>query len=195
MKFYNVEQNTEEWMAMRLGKFTASMFADLMQTPSTLGYQKAINRVVYERATGEQPESFSNEYMDRGHELEPMAKEAYELLTFNTVSNGGFFEVNEWIGASPDGVVNNEGIVEIKAPAFNTMIDYIVKNELPKTYFWQVQGQLWVTGLQWCDFMAYHPKLKPVVVRVYPDSEAFKTLDTTLAKAVELVLQRLKLVL
>lgn len=194
MKFHNVDQNTEDWMALRLGKFTASTFSDLMQSPSTIGYQKAINRVVYERATGEQPESFSNDYMDRGHELEPMAKDTYEMLTFNTVLNGGFFEFNEWVGASPDGVIGTDGIVEIKSPAFNTMIDYIIKNELPKTYYWQVHGQLWVTGRKWCDFMAYHPKLKPVVIRVERDETAIKTIEETLAKAIEIAKHRLTLV-
>ena len=194
MKYHNVTQNTDEWMALRLGKFTASTFSDIMGKPSTIGYQKAINKVVFERATGEQPESFSNDYMERGHELEPMAIDTYKMVSFNDVQNGGFFELNDWVGASPDGIVDSDGIVEVKSPSFNTMIDYIIKNELPKKYFWQVHGQLWVTNRNWCDFIAYHPKLKPVIIRVERDETAIKSLSESINKAIEIAKHRLTLV-
>jgi hypothetical protein len=74
------------------------------------------------------------------------------------------------------------------------MIDYIIKNELPKSYYWQVHGQLWVTGRKWCDFMAFHPKLKPVIVRVERDHTAIKTLEQTLDIAIDLAKSRLTLV-
>ena len=83
MIVHNVKQNTEEWMKLRMGKFTSSSFGDLFMKKTTAGYQNAINKVVFERLTGETPESFSNKWTDRGHELEPLAREAYELRTFN----------------------------------------------------------------------------------------------------------------
>ena len=177
MIHHKIDQNTDEWMELRKGKFTASTFSDLFMTKSTKGYRNAIRKVVYETMTGEQPESFSNDYMKRGTELEPVAREEYEKQTFNTVEDAGFFELNEWVGASPDGLVGEDGIVEIKCPAYSTMIDYLMKPELPKQYFWQVQGQLWVTGRKYCDFMCYHPKLKPIFVRVERDEEAIKDLE------------------
>jgi putative phage-type endonuclease len=185
MKRHLVEQNTEEWMELRKGKFTASSFSDLFMKPTTATYQKAIYRVVYERLTGEQPESFTNEYMERGHELEPLAREAYELETFNTIEEPGFFEFNPWIGASPDGLIGEDGLIEIKSPAFNTMINYMLEQKLPTQYKWQVYGQMYVTGRKWTDFMAYHPKLKPVIVRVERDEEIITQLDQQLKASIK----------
>ena len=180
-----VDQNTDEWMDLRKGKFTASGFKDLFATKTTAAYQKAIYRVVYERLTGEQPESFSNEYMKRGHELEPLARECYEKETFNEILDPGFFEFNEWIGASPDGLIGSDGMVEIKCPAFNTMINYMLTQNLPSIYKWQVYGQLYVTGRKWCDFMAYHPKLKPVIIRIERNNSIIDDLELKLIESIE----------
>lgn len=184
MKQHKVEQNTPEWMELRRGKFTASSFADLFTKETTAAYQKAIYRVVFERLTGEQPELFSNEYMQRGHELEPFAVKSYEMETFQTVEPGGFFELNEWIGASPDGLVGSDGLLEIKCPAYNTMIEYLLKGKLPSQYKWQVQGQLYVTGRKWVDFMSYHPKLKPLIIRVDRDEDMIKDLEAILEQSI-----------
>jgi putative phage-type endonuclease len=185
MKYFDINQNSEEWMALRLGKFTASSFGDLFATKTTAQYRKAIRKVAFERLTGESPESFKSEYMDRGHELEPFAREAYENYSFNTIQNGGFFEYNEWIGASPDGLVDDDGQIEIKCPAYNTFIDYIISKKLPTEYVYQVQGQLMVTGRQWCDFVAFHPKLPLVIVRVLPDPVIIKSIETALDVAIK----------
>ena len=184
MKHHKVEQNTDEWMELRQGKFTASSFKDLFMSKTTAGYQKAIYKVVYERLTGEQPESFSNEYMERGHELEPLARKVYEVETFNTVEEAGFFELSEWVGASPDGLVDDDGIVEIKCPAFNTMIGYLVDPKLPSQYKHQVHGQLLVTGRKWCDFMCYHPKLKPIIIRIERDEAFIKEIEDKLNESI-----------
>lgn len=173
----DIEQNTEEWLALRMGRFTASSFADLMGAKSNVGYKKAINNVVFELLTGKSPEGFSSEWMQRGHELEPIAREEYEMLTFNTVTDGGFYKYGEYIGASPDGNIDSDGLLEIKCPAPHTMIDYLSANKLPSTYRWQVQGQLFVSGRQYVDFFAYHPDLKPLLIKCYPveaDQEALR---------------------
>jgi putative phage-type endonuclease len=187
MKYHNVEQNSDEWYNLRKGKFTASTFKDLFMGKSTAGYEKAINTVTFERLTGESPESFTNDYMQRGHELEPFAIEAYEMETFNVVQNGGFFEYNEWVGASPDGLINNDGILEIKSPAYNTFIKYLKTQKLPKIYHWQVYGQLMVTGREWCDFIAYHPKFKPLIIRINRDEKIIDELQNKLNENIEIV--------
>jgi putative phage-type endonuclease len=194
MIHHKVQQNTEEWMELRRGKFTASTFKDLFAKETTAAYQKAIYRVAFEIATGEQPESFSNEYMERGHELEPAAIECYRMETFNDVEPGGFFEFNEYIGASPDGLIGSDGILEVKCPAYNTMIEYIIKQKLPSQYKWQVHGQLFVTGRKWCDFIAYHPKLKPVIIRIERDDDLMNELDQKLNESIEKVQTILKLI-
>lgn len=181
-----VEQNTPEWDALRLGRFTASGFRDLFAGKSTSTYQKAIKKVVYERLTGEQPESFHSEYMDRGHELEPFARDIYTSSRFPPieVQNGAFYELNEWVGCSPDGVVD-DGLIEIKCPSYGVMIDYLDKQSLPKEYYYQVHGQMWVTGALWCDFVAYHPKLPFLVLRVDRDDEVIKIIENEVNVAIE----------
>ena len=192
-KYFDIEQNTDEWINLRIGKFTASMFSDLMGSKNTLTYQKAINKVVFEILTNEVPENFTSGYMERGHELEPLAKELYSMMTFNDVSNGGFFSYGNYIGASPDGLIDDDGLLEIKSPSFNTMINYLLRESLPIEYKYQVQGQLFVTNRKWCDFMAYHPKLKPLIIRVERDEDIITDIQTRLNEAIETVINRIKL--
>ena len=184
-KFHNIFQNTDEWFEFRKGKFTASTFKDLFMSITTKGYEKAIYKPVFERLTDESPESFSSDYMERGNELEPLAVDLYEQETFNITSSGGFFELGEWIGASPDRLVGKNGLLEIKSPAYNTMINYLLKQELPNIYHWQVQGQLYVSDREWCDFMAFHPKLKPLIIRVKRDENEIKKLENKLFESIE----------
>jgi len=184
MIHHDIEQNTEEWMELRKGKFTASSFKDLFMAKSTKGYQNAIYKVVYERMTGESPENFTNDYMQRGHELEPLAREEYEKQTFNEVLDPGFFELNEYVGASPDGLIGEDGLLEIKCPAYSTMIDYLLNPKLPSIYQHQVHGQMWVTGRKWCDFLAYHPKLKPIIIRVERDETIIVEIEAKINEAI-----------
>jgi len=184
MKHFDIAQNSDEWMEIRRGRFTASSFADLFMSKSTAGYKKAIRKVVYERLTGESPESFKSDYMDRGHEIEPLAREQYEINSFNTVKNGGFFELDEWVGCSPDGLIDDDGLLEIKSPAYNTFIDYLLSGQVPSEYTYQIQGQLYVTGRKWTDFVAYHPSLPIIIIRVYPDSAIIEQIKTNLAVAI-----------
>lgn len=182
--FHNVEQNTPEWLELRKGKFTASMFKDLFAKETTQTYQDAIYKVAFEVLTGESPESFTNEYMQRGHELEPEARTWYEFQNDIEILNGGFFELNQWVGASPDGLVGEDGIIEIKSPKYSTMINYLIDAELPSIYKWQVQGQLYVAERGWCDFIAYHPKLPRLSIRIERDDKAIKELDEVLKTAI-----------
>lgn len=164
---HNMAQGSQEWFAVRLGKFTASHFADLMSGKTTKGYEKAIYRVVYERLTGEMPDDFKSGYMDRGNELEAAGLELYSDLKFYNVQRVGFVERDEWTGCSPDGLIGTDGMIQVKAPAYNTMINYLVKREIPTEYRWQMQGEMMITGRKWSDFMAYHPKLRPVITRLF----------------------------
>ena len=106
------------------------------------------------------------------------------MLTFNKVRNGGFVELNEWVGGSPDGFLN-PGLVEIKCPKYSTMIDYLISKQLPKIYEKQVQGQLYVTGAKWCDFMCYHPKLKPLIIRIERDESIISEIKEKLEESIE----------
>ena len=185
MTHHLIDQNSEEWDTLRLGKFTASSFKDVFAATSTSTYQNRIKQVAYEKLTGEHPEFFVSDYMDRGHELEPFAREQYETTTFSIIKDGGFFELNEWVGASPDGIIDgmNAGI-EIKSPAYSTMMDYLKSRKLPSTYKWQVYGQMWVCGFDFIDFVAYHPKLPFLITRIDRDEKIIKELSDQVDKAI-----------
>lgn len=192
MTYHDIQQNTEEWLRLRLGKFTASMFKDIMAKDTTAGYSNVIYQAVYERLTGEITENYTNEWMERGKELEPEARLWYEL-NYNEVSNGGFF-CDDWVGASPDGLIGADGLIEIKCPKPSTHIQYLMDNELPSIYRWQVQGQLYVTDRKWCDFVSYHPKLKPLIIRVNRDEQIITELRKKLSLAILKTKQILEIV-
>jgi hypothetical protein len=168
MIHHEIDQNSEEWDALRLGKFTASTFADLFMKKETAGYKKAIIKVAFERVTGECEESYSNKWMQRGHEKEPFAVENYELLTFNTCEPAGFYEYDEFTGASPDRkIVGLNGGCEFKCPSFQVYNEYLETGKIPKDYYWQIVGQLLCTGWDFIDYMPYSsPKLKQILIRV-----------------------------
>lgn len=168
MIHHAIDQNSEEWDALRLGKFTASTFADLFMGKETKGYKNAIIKVAYERVTGESEESYSNKWMQRGHEKEPFAVENYELLSFNTCEPAGFYEYDEFTGASPDRkIIGLNGGCEFKCPSFQMYDEYLRTGKLPKDYYWQIVGQLLCTGWDFIDYMPYSsPKLKQILIRI-----------------------------
>jgi len=184
-QFHSIKQNSDDWDLLRLGRFTASSFKDLFMGKSTAGYEKAIYDPVYERLTGESPESFYGKWMERGHELEPFAKEQYEIDTFNEIQDGGFWTMGEWLGASPDGLIGKDGLFEGKAPAHNTQINYLISGELPKIYYWQIHGQMYVTDRNFVDFYAYHPRLQPLAIRVHRDEKVEQELISKLNESIE----------
>jgi predicted phage-related endonuclease len=193
MKFH-IEQGTDNWLNLRSGKFTASSIKNLFAKETTAAYQNEIYRVVFERLTGKRVESeYQSAYMKRGQELEPHARTRYELITFNKVDNGGFFEMTEWAGASPDGLIGEDGILEVKSPAFGTMIKYLIEKKLPNEYYYQVHSQLLITGRQWCDFVAFHPDLETLVIRVNADKAVMAEINKKIKESILKVKETLKL--
>ena len=193
MRVYpGIVQGTPEWLALRCGKFTASTIGDLFMKDTTAGYQDAINQVVFERITGDVPESFSNDYMKRGTELEPLAREAYELHTFNNVEQVGFIEHDEWSGGSPDGLLGDKGMLEIKVPKWSTLIGYILDDVIPKKYMYQMQSNLLFSEREWYDYWVWHPKFTPMLRRVNRDEKMISDIQTKLNEAIEISKERIK---
>lgn len=192
MIIHEVEQGTPEWFACRMGFFTASNFSNLFSKETTIAYQGTINRIVYERLTGESPETYQNEFMKRGTDLEPQAREAYELETFNKVHQVGFIEFNDWIGGSPDGLIGKDGILEIKCPKWDTLISYHLSDKIPSEYMYQMQGNLWVADRHWCDFYVWHPKFKPLLKRVHRDAAVIEEIRKRLEVAIDEAQKRIK---
>lgn len=176
-----MDQNSESWYEIRIGKITGTRFKDLMAGKSTGAYSGLLAEVTAEILTNEVDEHYKNIYMERGKDLEDDALIQYHEVTDYTVNQVGFIqpdkseEFSEWIGISPDGLVSIDGEiiggVEVKCPLMKTHIGYLIKEKLPNEYKHQVQGFLFVSQLEWLDFMSYHPSLEPFIIRVLPDLE------------------------
>lgn len=179
-----IEQGSQEWLAQRLGKLTASKMADVLaktKSGPAASRQNYLAQLVCERLTGKAAEAWASDAMKRGTELEPAARAAYEAHSGELVLPAEFVTHpdNELIGASPDGLIGDDGLLEIKCLNAANHIE-VLKYGMPTKYKAQVQTQLWVTGRAWCDFCAYHPdfpeKLQLKVTRVAADLEYHKTL-------------------
>jgi putative phage-type endonuclease len=159
-----LEQGTHEWKLARLGHVSGSSVADVMakgKSGEAITRKKYKTRLVAERLTNEVSESYTNASMEWGVATEPMARQAYEVSHETFVDKTGFWKhpTIKWLGCSPDGLVGDDGLVEIKCPNTTTHIDYLWADEVPSEYYKQIQCQLWVTGRQWCDFVSYDPRL------------------------------------
>lgn len=157
MIFHDVEQNTDEWQALRLGKATASKFACIMAHEGKAWGEPAKEyalQLALEIETGRKAEyGFSNKHMERGHEQEPVARMLYEEETFTDVGNGGFFCWGRY-GDSPDGLPG-DGVVEIKSVIAPTHYATIRRGSFDPSYRWQLVGHIDCTGRDWVDFASY----------------------------------------
>ena len=157
-------QGTDEWFAARLGKVTASRVADVIAKTKT-GYSASrdnyMAQLVCERLTGQKGESFSNSAMLWGTETEPQARAAYSAARFEIVEEVGFVNhpTIEAAGASPDGLVGDLGLIEIKCPNTATHIDTLLSQTVPTKYITQMTWQMVCTGRHFCDFVSYDPRL------------------------------------
>lgn len=185
MQIINIEQGTQDWLDARKGVITGSRFKDIV-TPSKAELSKSSKSYMYELVAermGATVNFFQNEYMQRGNELEPDARTAYEFVKDITVEQVGFcLHDNKLIGVSPDGLVGEDGGLEIKCPKETTHISYLDNGGLPLIYKPQVQGSMWVTGRKWWDFMSYHPDLPPLIIRVQRDDEYIKSMEEGIIK-------------
>lgn len=164
-------QGSPEWFAARLGKVTASRVSEVIaKTKSGWSASRAnyMAQLVAERLTGQAQESYSNAAMQWGTDNEPLARSAYEFRTDATVTPAWFIEhpTIAMSGASPDGLIGNEGLVEIKCPNTATHIDTLIGRAIPDKYVSQMQWQMACTGAKWCDFVSFDPRL-PEAMRLF----------------------------
>jgi len=160
-------QGSDEWLEARLGRVTASCFADVMAKGQGITRLKYMRRIVAERLTGKPIESYFNRDMERGTEQEPYARMEYESATGNLVQEVGFIPHPTLIaGSSPDGLIDNDGGLEIKAVKPTVQIETIERGSYPYEHAPQIQGNLWITGRKWWDFVSYSPDM-PESLRLY----------------------------
>jgi putative phage-type endonuclease len=177
-------QGSEEWFAERVGRPSASRFSEIITTTGQPSKQaeKYLHELAGERVVGFKAETYINANMARGIEMEAEARQLYELMSGVEVEQVGICYQDEErkYGASPDGLVGESGLLEIKCPTLHVSVKYLLAGSLPTDYFQQVQGQLFVTGREWVDFMSYYPGLKPMVVRVQRDEKFIAALKNEL---------------
>ena len=184
-----MEQRTTEWHQARLGKVTASRVGDVMAKTRS-GYAASrdnyMAQLIVERLTGKPTETFSNAAMEWGTQTEPEARAAYSAKTGELVEEVGFIDhpTIQGAGASPDGIVG-EGLVEIKCPQTNTMLEWILTRTIPARYLAQMQFQMAVTGAKWCDFAAYDPRLPEhlqlLIIRVERDDTRIAEIEAEIS--------------
>lgn len=156
-----MEQRTDDWFAARLGRVTASRISDVMMKTTTAGYQNYLAQLVCERLTGVATEGFTSAAMQHGTDTEPQARAVYTMNTGHVVQEVGFVEhaTLAMSGASPDGLVGELGLIEIKCPQPAEHIRMLTGGAIQRKYVLQMQWQMECTGREWCDFVSFSPAL------------------------------------
>jgi len=179
----DIEQGTDEWLALRLGVVTASKFKDVLAGGKGLTRLSYMRQLAAETLTGAPIESFKSSAMEWGNETEPQAKAMYELLTASEVEEIAFIKHDSInVGVSPDGLVGDNGLIEIKCPNSTTQIETFLKGKMPTGHIPQVQGQLWISEREWCDFVSFDPRINGkssfFKIRIERDDKYIQELET-----------------
>lgn len=201
-KCMNILQRSENWHSERCGKVTASRIKDLNAKPNK---GKALNSlgltILAERLTGVQKEFFTNTAMQWGIDNEPHAIAAYENETGNFVVGTGLIDhpFIEMFGASPDGLVNEDGQIEAKCPDTTTHLNTLLTKQVPEEYIPQITSQLACTRREWCDFVSYDPRLPEglqiIIIRVLAKDLDIKGLEENVClfnKQIDKAIEELK---
>ncbi len=174
----DIIQQTEEWFKLKADKLGASNATAIANQDK--GLDTCINEKMANYFSCKEKEHFSNEHTDRGNELEPIARSMYELENGLIVEEVGFIEYNDYIGCSPDGLINVDGGLEIKSPEDKIYFKILMEGEkeIASDYIWQCQMNLLISERKWWDLMFYNPNFKiPFkIFRIYPNEEKFNKL-------------------
>lgn len=194
MIILDVPQRSEEWYAGRIGIPTASSF-DRILTPTgkpSSQQMSYMGELIAEWATGTPAEMFTSSAMDEGIAREPESKGYYEFETGLDVTEVGLVYLDEqrMIGCSPDGLIGDDGGLEMKNPAPHTHVGYVLESAVPKKYTLQVQGCLWICQRDWWDFMSYHPDFPPLIYRARRNEKLIKVLSAEVNTFVEKMLEQ-----
>lgn len=184
IKYYrDLEQGTPEWLEARLGIVTASRVKDLLTGTFKLAKGKVVqtyaNELASQRITGRLPEQAKGYHLERGHKEEELAIAAYE----HDVESCGIITSDDLgfiVGFSPDGLVGEDGIIEVKSRVAKFQVATVLADEVPSEYLMQCQMGLMVSGRKWCDFIQFSNGMPLFVKRVYPDLEIWETLRVVL---------------
>lgn len=187
----DLEQGSRAWVEARLGIPTASEFSRVVTPGGKLSASRAdyLGDLLAEWALGEPVKDFKSDWMEWGNTIEPDARNYYAFQCDAEVTTVGFVYRDEtrMAGCSPDGLVG-DGALELKCPKAGTHLRWLAVGKIPREHAIQVQGQLWVTGLPWIDFMSFYPGLPPLIVRAEPDEMLQRAFDEAIPAFVEEVI-------
>lgn len=172
---FDCAQNTPEWHAARRGIPTASKFSDVLAKGQGVTRKKYLYTLAGEILTGECAEGFTNAHMERGHAMEDDARQMYAFMHDAEPVLVGFMRRGR-VGASPDSLIGGDGLLEIKTKLPHLQLECLERGKLPPEHVAQVQGQLWVSGRSFCDFVSYWPRMPLFHVSVERDEAYIKTL-------------------
>lgn len=196
------EQGSEEWLLSRVGKVTASKVTDVMAKLKT--GKPSASRITYmgqliaERLTGQPTEFYCSPAMQHGTDTEPQARAAYSFINDVDVVERGLVDHESipMFGASCDGFIGDDGLVEFKCPNTSTHIDYLITKKIPKKYFDQMQAQMSCTGRKWCDFMSFDPRmpehLNKLIIRVDRDNKYIEEMEKEVILFNNEIIEKLK---
>jgi len=197
-----IEQGSEEWKQIRLGKVTGSRIKEILAKTKTGAAASRANykaELVCERRTKTPLDGFSNGPMEWGKEMEAEARRRYEAETGVLVQEVAFVDhpTISMSGASPDGLVGNDGLVEIKCPNTKTHIETLLANKAPSQYIAQMQFQMACTGRAWCDFVSFDPRMPEAeqyfCIRVFKDEKYILEMEKEVIKFLSEVDQSIQL--
>ena len=189
-----LEQGSAEWHRLRLGKVTASRMSDVLSKGRGKAPSKAsetyMMELIAEKLIGSAKPFFENDAMRWGTETEPQARSMYEVNNdFVSVDEVAFIEHSEFIGVSPDGLIGEDGMLEIKCPTTITQIKRALTDDYSADYKAQIQMQLWVSQREWCDFVSFDPRIdfdaSYLQQRVYRDEEFIANMEAVTASFVD----------
>ncbi len=180
LEIIKVEQGSPEWFECRKGVMTASHAQAIGNIGK--GLDTYIHELMAEYYSSGEKEQYTNRHLERGNELEPMARQVYELEKDVIVDQIGFIKLSPYVGCSPDGLVGVEGGAEIKCPDDVEYLRYLLsgENAIDSKYIWQIQMNLLVTGRKWWDLIIFNPNFKKsmLVFRITPDEDKFGALKS-----------------
>lgn len=187
MKIHNFEQRTDEWYAIRKGKMTASNADTIIANGK--GLETYIYNLMAEYYSSAEKENYINADMQRGIDLEPEARLEFEFYTGLDVQEVGFVEYNEFIGVSPDGLIGDDGLIEIKCPNDSIYFKLLLNDNIKPEYIAQMQMQMYITDRQYCYFVSYNPNFEKslYIKKINRDEEIIEKLKKGLEKGTELI--------
>lgn len=176
-----------DWLSLRAGKFTGSDFIVM------LGNSETKRKMILEKATEHilgkpcNKDKFLSADMIRGIELEDEARELYIIETFNEVEQVGFIQRDEYSGCSPDGLVEEDGLIEIKCPKDTVFVEQSISGKIKLDYYAQMQYNMFITGRKWCDYVAYNENFPLLIRRYERDEEYIKKIEIALEDGIQQV--------